>query len=66
MKDKDSQLFNVAIFALWFGYVLRNHFMPNIASKRKKSWKWRFQNYDGEMVGKQKVILNNNIFKKTI
>ena len=59
MKNKDSWFFYFEIFAQWFSYILRKH--SNIVAARKKSWKWRFQNYDGEMVGKQKEILNDNI-----
>ena len=61
MKNKDSWFFYFAIVVQWFGYILRKRFIPNIVVVRKNSWKWRFQNCDGEMVGKQKEILNNNI-----
>lgn len=53
-NEKDSRFFYFAIFFLQVSYALRDYFIPNIAAKRKKSWKLRFQNHDGEMVKKEK------------
>ena len=68
MKNKDSRFFYFTIFFLQVSYALRDYLIPKIAAKRKKSWKLRFQNHDGEMVKKEKdsikvlrEILNNRI-----